>query len=139
MKVNSMKSLVSAIALATAMAFAAPAMAQAPAAPDANTPAVSKNDDAKPDAAKPKVSKRMAHRPMRAIRVKHAALKGQRHGRMHAAHMRPLVRHASAGHFSRRPGDNVANQLNRQEMQRLSGGGMPEQGQFGGQPAYQGQ
>jgi len=133
MKVTSMKSLVSAIALATAMAFAVPAMAQAPAAPDANSPAVSKTD-----AAKPKASKRAAHRPMKAMHVKHARLKAQRHGRMYAAQMRP-VWHAGASHFSRRPGDNVANQLNRQEMQRLSGGGMPEQGQYGGQRMYQGQ
>ena len=130
MKVTSMKSLVSAIALATAMAFAVPAMAQAPAAPDANTPAVSKTDPAKP-----KASKRLAHKQMRVTHTKHAALKGQRYDR-HAAHMRS-VRHAGAAHFARRPGDNVANRLNRQEMQRLSGGGVPEQ--YGGQPMYQGQ
>jgi len=110
-----------------------PAMAQAPATPDANTPTVSKTN-----AAKPKASKRMAHRPAKAMHAKHAALKAQRHGRMHAAQIRP-IRHASTAHFSRRPGDNVANQLNRQEMQRLSGGGMPEQAQYGGQPMYQGQ
>lgn len=133
MKVNSMQSLVSAVALATAMAFAMPAMAQDTPAPDANTPAVSKTD-----AAKPTPSKRMAHRQVRGMHAKHAAFKAPRHGRMYAAHSR-LSRQAYAAHFSRRPGDNVASQLNRQEMQRLSGGGMPAQGQPAGQPTYQGQ
>jgi hypothetical protein len=135
-----MKSLVSAMALAVAVAFAMPAMAQTPAAPDANAPTASKADAAKPKAGK-KAGKKATHARAKAgIHKKHAmhAMKAQRHGRMHTAQARP-IRHASAARLPRTRSDNVANQLNRQEMQRLSGGGMSEQTQPGTQPMYQGQ
>jgi len=34
------------------------------------------------------------------------------------------------------PSDNVASQLNGQELQRMSGGGMPPSGYMGQQPGY---
>lgn len=139
-----MKSLVSAIALAAAVAFAVPAMAQAPAAPYGNAPAATKADTAKPqaDMAKPRAAKKVKHvRAKAGMAKKHARM--MRHGHQHAAKMRPM-RHASAARVARTPSDNIANQLNRQEMQRLSGSSMPQPGypqaQPGAQqPMYQGQ
>jgi hypothetical protein len=134
-----MKFLVSAMALAVAVAFAVPAVAQVPAAPNANAPTASKADAAKPKAGK-KAGKKATHARAKAgMHKKHAmhAMKAPRHGRMKTAQARPM-RHASAARLPRMASDNVANQLNRQEMQRLSGSGMP-QTQPGAQPMYQGQ
>ena len=71
------------------------------------------------------------------MHAKHASLKAQRHGRTYAARARP-IKHAIASRHSRSPGDNVANRLNQQEMQRMSGSGMSQQPQSGAQPMYQG-
>src|SRR6476660_4121016 len=98
-----MKHLLNGVAIAAALAIAAPAWAQAPMtpgaprAPGAAPPAAAA---AAPEA--PKASKQR-HRPMR-----HAAKKGGKKG------MR-----ASAG-------NSMTEQLNREELARIQGGGMPQ-------------
>jgi hypothetical protein len=63
--------------------------------------------------------------------------KAKRHVVRHASHMRSMhrVRHAPlARRGSRAPSDNIAAQLNRQELGRLSGSSMPAATQGYSQP-----
>ena len=128
-----MKQLLSGTALATLLALSIPAWAQSPvlsqAAPDTHQHAPSMQPQ--PSAATPRAApparttaeqsgERMPRRQMmRRHEQRHSGgqmhRRGQMHERMHRGGM------ARSG---RDPSDNVANQLNAQEAQRLSGGGM---------------
>ena len=123
-----MKQLLSGTALATLLALSIPTWAQSPAlsqaAPDTHqhTPSMQQQPSAEtPRAAPPagtaaeQSGERMPRRHMmRRHEQRHSG--GQMHQRMHRGGM------ARSGSD---PSDNVANQLNAQEAQRLSGSSMP--------------
>jgi len=62
--------------------------------------------------------------------------KAPRHVVRHASHMRSMhrIRHAPLARRGRAPSDTIANQLNRQELDRLSGSSMPAARQGYSQP-----
>ena len=62
--------------------------------------------------------------------------KAPRHVVRHASHMRSLhrIRHAPLARRGRAPSDTIANQLNRQELDRLSGSSIPAARQGYSQP-----
>ena len=135
-----MKHVLSGIALAAVLALAIPASAQAPNSSNPpNAPTAAKAAQTKPHAA-PKAghARAMPRKQM----MKHAAMK-RPHARHHAAHMKPMHRMTTA-RLGRTPSDNVANRLNGQELQRLSGSSMPpanyppQQPGNAPAPAYQG-
>ena len=100
-----MKHLLNGVAIAAALAIAAPVWAQAPAAP----PAAPK---APPAAAGAKMAP-MAGAPMAPMAGK------QRHKRMHRAMAKRGM------HGMRGGGDVMTDQLNRDELARIQGGGAP--------------
>jgi len=96
-----MKYLLNGVAIAAALALATPALAQTP-----MTPAAPKAPAAAAPAAKPAAAKQMHHRrPMRHM-AGHMMRRG--HRGMHMA-----------------PGDQMTEQLNREELSRIQGGGGP--------------
>lgn len=107
-----MKHLLNGVAIAAALAIAAPAWAQAPASPSS------------PPKAPPAAAAPMAGAPMAPMAGK------QRHKRMH----RYMARR---GGMMRGGGDMMTDQLNRDELARIQGGGMPMAAPPGG-PAGQG-
>ena len=99
-----MKHLLSGVAIAAALAIAAPAWAQAPMTPGApRAPAAAPPATMAAPPAAPKASKQR-HRPMR------QAAKGGKKGK---------------GKMKASAGESMAEQLNREEMARISGGGAP--------------
>jgi hypothetical protein len=105
-----MKHLLNGVAVAAALAIAAPAWAQAPMTPGAPAPSAAPSAAPAAAPAAPKAAMQRHHRPMR-----HAA-KGKR-GKMRAS-----------------AGDSMTEQLNREELARISGGGMPAGGPMGPGP-----
>jgi hypothetical protein len=105
-----MKHLLNGVAIAAALAIAVPAWAQAPMTPGAPKPAAAAPAPiaAAPAAAAPKAAKQR-HRPMR-----HVAKGGK-------------MRMKAGG-----SGDQMTEQLNREELARIQGGGMPQP--MGGMP-----
>jgi len=102
-----MKHLLNGVAIAAALAIAAPVWAQAPAAP-------SSPPKAPAAAAAPAPAAKMA--PMAGAPMAPMAGK-QRHKRMHRAMARRGMRGGG--------GDMMTDQLNRDELARIQGGGMP--------------
>ena len=99
-----MKHLLNGVAIAAALAIAVPAWAQAPMTPGApRAPGAAPPAAAAAEPAAPKASKQR-HRPMRHA----AAKKGGKKARGGA-------------------GNSMTSQLNREELARISGGGMPQQ------------
>lgn len=90
-----MKHLLTGVAIAAALALAAPAWAQAPAPAGAPKPAAEAAPPAAPMAAK------------------------QRHKRVVSRHHRVAMRH----HGRMAPGNSMTEQLNREELARIQGGG----------------
>lgn len=123
-----MKTVVSGVALAAILALAAPAWAQGTDAQQSNPPAA---DAAKPatGVATPQAKKTHMTRGMHARRLSHKNFRhvAMRHraGHQYAAHTRTLHRTNVARTGGTSPTDNMANQLNRQENQRLTGSSMP--------------
>jgi hypothetical protein len=106
-----MKHLLTGVAMAAALAIAAPAWAQAPMTPGGNNPTSGSAGPfapkpapaaapAQPAMAQPAMAKPMGKRPMH----RHMAMR-HHHGMM-------------------RSGDSMTEQLNAQELQRIQGGGM---------------
>jgi hypothetical protein len=154
-----MKHLLSGTVLAAVLAFAIPAWAQTPAAPDtSNAPAASASA---PTKAKAHTMRKTAHaRVSHRSQMKRAAMhrtqgrantmRKAAHARVsHRSQMKHAAMHRTQGrHYAARmhhpmhrmsgarmgPGDNVANQLNRQELQRMSGSSMPPAGYPNQQP-----
>jgi hypothetical protein len=133
-----MKHLLSGIAVAAVLALAVPASAQT--SPSHNEPTAGKASSVQSHAPRKARHARVMHRKHM---MKHAAMT-RHHARLHAANMRPMHRMTTA-RLSRTPSDNVANQLNRQELDRMSGGSMPagnhpaQQPGYAPVPGYQGQ
>ena len=153
-----MNHLLTGTAFAAALAIAAPVGAQTPPtprAPSTTTVAPSSTQSA-PSTSQTAPSAQQAPTQPRAPSAatenatapmpKRHAMHQARHGR-HAAHTRSThrMRHAPlASRGSRAPNDNIANQLNSQELSRLPGGsappagyaprGNPQQGQPQGYP-----
>jgi hypothetical protein len=105
-----MKHLLTGVAIAAALAIAAPAFAQAPAPAGAPAPAAAA-PAAAPKAMKPMASKQRHKRVMH----HHRMAMHHRHGRM-------------------APGDAMTEQLNREELARIQGGGGPPEPMPGGMP-----
>jgi hypothetical protein len=106
-----MKHLLTGVAIAAALAIAAPAWAQAPAPAPSNEPAA--NAPAPAEAGAPK-----AGAPAKPMAMK------QRHKRvMHHRGRVAMRRHGKVG-----PGDAMTEQLNREELARIQGGGAPAPG-----------
>ena len=159
-EVKFMKQLLSGTALAAALAIAAPVWAQTPTTPNpAGTPsttapapytqsapsttmqtAPSATSQTAPYAQQaparptsPSASAPASSSTMEAT----TEPKARRHVVRHASHMRSMhrIRHAPlARRGSRAPSDSIANQLNRQELGRLSGSSMPAATQGYSQP-----
>ena len=111
-----MKHLLNGVAIAAALAIAAPAWAQAPMTPGASAPAAAPPAAAAAAPAAPKAAKQRHHRPMR------SAAKGGKRGKVRAG-----------------AGDSMTSQLTREELARISGGGgMPPGGPMGPGPANAG-
>jgi hypothetical protein len=105
---HGMKHLLNGVAIAAVLAIAAPAWAQAPMTPSAPAPAAPPAAASAAPAA-PTAAKQRHHRPMR-----HAA-KGGKRGKMRAS-----------------AGNSMTEQLNREELARISGGAAPEPGAMPG-------
>lgn len=119
-----MKTVVSGVALAAMLALAAPAWAQGTDAqqqPNANAPqtSVSPTHAKKAHATKGMHARRHSHKNNRHVAMRH------RGGHHYAAHTRPMHRTTVARTGGTSPNDHMANQLNRAENQRLSGGSTP--------------
>lgn len=112
-----MKHLLSGVAIAAVLAIASPVWAQAPmtpgAAPAGGAPAA-KAPAEKAPAPKAAAAKQMHHRPMRHMARRHH-------------HMMKMS-----------PGDQMTEQLNREELARLQGGGMAPPPQMAPPPPMQG-
>jgi cytoskeletal protein RodZ len=156
-----MKHLLSGTALAAALAIAAPVWAQTPTTPNpAGTPsttapapytqsAPSTTMQTAPSATSQTAAPSAQQAPAQPTSPSASAPasssttaaatepKAKRHVVRHASHMRSMhrVRHAPlARRGSRAPSDNIAAQLNRQELGRLSGSSMPAATQGYSQP-----
>lgn len=99
-----MKHLLNGVAIAAALAIAAPAWAQAPMTPGGAARAPAAGAPATTAAAPAAPAAKQKHRPMR-----HAA-KGGKKGKAKAS-----------------AGESMTEQLNREELARITGGGMPPQ------------
>ena len=100
-----MKHLLNGVAIAAALAIAVPAWAQAPMTPGApRAPGAAPPAAAAAEPAAPKKMSKQRHRPMR-----HAAKSGKK------------------GKARVGAGDSMTEQLNREELARISGGGMAQQ------------
>jgi hypothetical protein len=106
-----MKHLLNGVAIAAVLAIAAPVWAQAPASP-------SSPPKAPPAAAAPAAGAKMA--PMAGAPMAPMAGK-QRHKRMH----RYMARRGMHRGMGGGGGDMMTDQLNRDELARIQGGGMP--------------
>src|SRR6187397_968429 len=98
---HGMKHLLNGVAIAAVLAIAAPAWAQAPMTPGAPAPGAAPPAAAAAAPAAPKAAKQRHHRPMR------TAAKGGKRGKVRVG-----------------AGDSMTSQLNREELARISGGGM---------------
>jgi hypothetical protein len=127
-----MNTVLSGAALAAILALANPAWAQAPSAQNSQ-PEPTPMTQAKPaSAAMPQAKKAPAAGGAHAAKTSqknntHAATHHSAKNH-HAAHARPMHRTTTARTGSRRPTDNVANQLNREEAQKLTGSSTPPMG-----------
>lgn len=127
-----MKTVLSGVALAAILALAMPAWAQVTDAQQSTAPATGVSPTAgvpasqakKADATSGMHTRKTSHKNMKQTAKRHRA------GQHYAAHARPMHRTATArlGGHSRTPTDNVANQLNQAENQRLTGGSTPPMG-----------
>lgn len=120
-----MKTIVSGVALAAILALAMPAWAQNAGAEQPNAPA----NGPETSATMTHVKTAHATRGMHARRTPHrntghVAMR-RRAGHPYAAQTRPMPRTTTARTGGTSPTDNMANQLNREENQRLSGSSMP--------------
>jgi hypothetical protein len=133
-----MKTVLSGVALAAILALSMPAWAEGTDAQQSNapTPSVSPTTGVSPKTgvSTPHAKKANATSGMHTRKTSHKNMKptAKRHsaGQHYAAHARPMHRTATArlGGQTRSPTDNVANQLNGAEAQRLSGGSTPPMG-----------
>jgi hypothetical protein len=110
-----MKHLLTGVAMAAALAIAAPVWAQAPMTPGGNNPT---SGSAGPFAPKPAP----APAPAPAAAPAKAPAKASA-GRMSTRRFKHNVVHHRRGHMS--AGDQTTEQLNAQELARISGGGAP--------------
>jgi len=131
-----MKHVLSGTALAAVLALAAPAWAQSSTAPNSsNAPSATEAAPGGPQAA-PKAHHPRSSRHMRmSHRVNHAMMR-RHQGHQFAAQMHHPISRMSAHRIGRGPSDNVAEQLNRQELERMSGSGMPPDNYPNQQPGY---
>ena len=143
-EVDSMNHLLSATALAAALAIAAPVWAQAPTNPNpAGAPSTSQAAPYTQERpTRPAAPSAAAPAPYSTTENATEPMPKRRAGHMRSVHR---MRHAPlASRGSRAPTDNIANQLNSQELSRLSGSsapptgyaprGNPQQGQPQGYP-----
>jgi hypothetical protein len=112
-----MKTVMSGAALMAILALAMPAWAQAP---NANPPQEKAAPAPMPQTTNAHTTKTHAAKPTRATKATHA--RKMSHRNTHHAAMRHEPR-TTASRGSARPSDNVANQLNRAEAQRVMSGG----------------
>jgi hypothetical protein len=119
-----MKTVLSGVALSAILALAIPAWAQAPNTDASQPPST--------QASTPQAKKAPAHQGMHARKVSHrSSARTAMHHRAkghYATHARSMHRTTTARLGGTAPTDNVANQLNRSEAQRLSGGSTPPTG-----------
>ena len=119
-----MNTVLSGAALAAILALASPAWAQAPSAQPSQPESTNASMPAanKVQAAPGTPAGKISHKNKTHAATHHGA---KNH---HAAQSRPMHRTTTARAGGRSPTDNVADQLNQQEAQKLTGSSMPPMG-----------